>query len=293
MIECVSAMHLLIADRSRCSSLLPAFKQTTATYPLYGLHSNPPLQSPDDWWAKLIKIAFQSASTSPQELDRILPALVPKLIQRFGTDEAYELFPEVESSLAQLKNYRFSKNDKEVEGLRLGLATNSDSRILDALEAFGLEQYLDLSIPSSDSPLPPAAISLPIIARAVKELSDKSKRTGCSSRSGGATLSYIEGVEKPHPEFFKIASKRLFPDENDIDSRSIIYVGDQLQEDYLGSKAAGMSSLWLKRAGEGNRSQPEMEVESSLDLDEVGRNTIRSLKEILERVKKINEGESR
>lgn len=237
------------------------------------------------------------------DLEKSLPILTSRLIQRFGSKEAYELFPEVESSLEELKSISFETRSKsstsKIETLRLSLATNSDSRMLDVLKDFNLDRFLNLDIPNSSSALPPAAISLPTISRAIEEheakhkKSDQDQRSLCSSagEGGAATLSYFEGFEKPHPDFFKIASQRLFPELQNLDLQSVVYVGDQLKEDYLGAKQAGLRAFWLRRKGEDERSQPEIDVkglDENVDLEELENDTVESLTDVVDRIRKIN-----
>ena len=62
-----------------------------------------------------------------------------ELFHRFGTAEAYEVYPEVPGALAGLRE----------EGLRLGVISNWDHRLPGVLEAVGLARFLDAVVYSS------------------------------------------------------------------------------------------------------------------------------------------------
>ena len=62
--------------------------------------------------------------------------------------------------------------------------------------------------------------------------------------------SALEGLEKPHPEFFgRVASALRIPAEQTL------HVGDLVREDYLGATRAGMRALWLDRGRNGSESR--------------------------------------
>ena len=61
-------------------------------------------------------------------------------------------------------------------------------------------------------------------------------------------ISEEEGVLKPHPELFRIASERAGADPEEI-----LYVGDSLTSDVEGGLAAGWQVIWYAEAGESER----------------------------------------
>lgn len=67
---------------------------------------------------------------------------------------------------------------------------------------------------------------------------------GLSRHFDAVLCSAIEGVEKPHPEFFLKASAVL-----GVPPQRTLHVGDLVREDYQGARGAGMRALWLDRRG--------------------------------------------
>ncbi|KAE8213610.1 hypothetical protein CF327_g2895 [Tilletia walkeri] len=140
-----------------------AFKQTLIEHPRYGLNTG--LQDPSTWWTLLIERTFSLLSTP------IPPTLTTAILSRFASSKAYELFDDVLPALSALQKQG---------NVSVGLATNSDAAIVQALVQLGLESYMNLSLsPSSDmDPRPPP------------------------------TLSYTSPAEKPDPMFFLHACQR-------------------------------------------------------------------------------------
>ncbi|MBI3448353.1 MAG: HAD-IA family hydrolase [Acidobacteria bacterium] len=72
------------------------------------------------------------------------------------------------------------------------------------------------------------------------------ERLSLTPRFDALLCSAVEGMEKPHPEFFARLSREL-----GVPPPEILHIGDLVREDYLGARAAGMRALWLDRRGEG------------------------------------------
>ena len=53
------------------------------------------------------------------------------------------------------------------------------------------------------------------------------------------------GISKPHPDIYKAASTQL-----DCDPACCIFIGDNLENDVIGSINAGMHGIWLNRDGQ-------------------------------------------
>ncbi|KAE8226939.1 hypothetical protein CF319_g513 [Tilletia indica] len=178
-----------------------AFKQTLVEHPRYGLNTG--LQDPSTWWTLLIERTFSLLSTP------IPPTLTTSILLRFASSKAYELFDDVLPALSALQKQG---------NVSVGLATNSDAAIIQALVQLGLKSYMNLSLsPSSDMDQRPPP-----------------------------TLSYTSPAEKPDSAFFLHACQRA---KIQIPQQAL-YVGDQLHEDYWGAKDAGLRALWLRRPGE-------------------------------------------
>jgi putative hydrolase of the HAD superfamily len=73
-------------------------------------------------------------------------------------------------------------------------------------------------------------------------------------RFDAVLCSALEGLEKPHPEFFgRIAAALGIP------AAQTLHVGDLVREDYLGATRAGMKALWLDRRGNGSTPGDDVE----------------------------------
>lgn len=86
------------------------------------------------WWRRLLERMCELRGAPPPS--RFAAA---ELFHRFGTAEAYEVYPEVPGSLTKLRQ----------EGLRLGVISNWDHRLPGVLEAVGLARFFDAVVYSS------------------------------------------------------------------------------------------------------------------------------------------------
>ncbi|KAJ7178433.1 HAD hydrolase subfamily IA REG-2-like protein [Mycena crocata] len=76
-------------------------------------------------------------------------------------------------------------------------------------------------------------------------------------------LSESEGVEKPSPEIFLRALRRVNEKlERPITPSECVHVGDELERDYIGARNANMNALLLKRAGTQDQGLPDIEDQS-------------------------------
>ncbi|CAD6914676.1 unnamed protein product, partial [Tilletia laevis] len=187
----------------------------------------------------------------------------PALLTRFASNKAYDLFDDVHPALSALRE----------NGLALGLATNSDAAIVQALSQLGLERHMNLSL------LPPSPSLSPS--------GDESSRS-----PPPPTLSYTAPADKPDAAFFAYALARAqihTPQE-------VLYVGDQLHEDYWGAKDAGLRALWLRRRRPQDGSvmvsnQPVSRGANKVGRDERGAEQgeeVRTLIEVVEYISRVN-----
>lgn len=264
---------LQVQDEDIKNSFKSSFKQLAKQYPVYGLNTG--LQSPDDWWLRLIQQTMVGSGIQPKKVEDAMPTLGPALLNRFGTAEAYKLAEGVPDIFEELKGLKGPSNDD----LTLSLATNSDERILNACKDLGLGRLLDLDV-VYDSKRAPTNISEKNLGSSFP--SAQKARVPVS----GPTLSYDVGFEKPSKEFFHFAVQRIFPfDKNQKISltemcKQTIYVGDHFEEDYLGAKSAGLQAAWLRRQ------QPELTEEQMDQLPPNEKvNELSSMLDILNLVK--------
>ena len=79
-----------------------------------------------------------------------------------------------------------------------------------------------------------------------QQQADKAVAIGIDDRMAFVQTPDSAGVAKPEPEAFHMACERLgYP------PASVVYVGDHLQVDAIGSRDAGMPSVWLDRPRSG------------------------------------------
>ncbi|SNX83034.1 uncharacterized protein MEPE_01740 [Melanopsichium pennsylvanicum] len=238
-----------ISDEDVKSAFKHAFRTTSKEHPNYGLETD--IASPDEWWELVIRRTFspeRHSGISVEHYDTSIGDLSQRLVTRFGTSEAYDVFPDVVPTLSQLTQ----TNTSDGKPILLTLATNSDSRILSVLKSFGLDQYLELDVdtePDSDAPHRP-------------------KR--------GPTLSYFEKCAKPDKRFFHAAFQRaakttsfaasshlctsLSVETHPIGLANVLYVGDQLHEDFWGAIDAGVQAAWLQRPTNFESNQPYQQI---------------------------------
>lgn len=255
-----------VADNDVKSAFKQAFRKTSVEHPNYGLETD--VASPDEWWKLVIQRTFtprfHPSVTSEQYADNI-ESLSQQLVSRFGTSEAYHVFDDVIPTLEQLARTRCSDG----QPLRLALATNSDSRILSVLKSAGLDKFLELNV----NPQTPSSSS--------------------TSHYGGPTLSYFEKRAKPDARFFRAAIRRasfsLAPDvakAETLNPSNVLYVGDQLYEDFWGATDAGLQAAWLQRPTNAESNQPYQQVDNQRSTDEeqayVRARTISSLSDVVD-----------
>ena len=75
------------------------------------------------------------------------------------------------------------------------------------------------------------------------------------------------GVRKPHPALFELAAAKL-----GVGAPDIWFVGDSLECDVAGAKAAGMTSIWLSQNGAAPKIESGQRADATIcSLAEVGR----------------------
>lgn len=71
---------------------------------------------------------------------------------------------------------------------------------------------------------------------------DKLVRMGIHALFGTVLISGEVGLRKPDPEIFRAAARRL-----KVLPQECVFIGDNLEADYHGSRKAGMVSVWINR----------------------------------------------
>ncbi len=81
-----------------------------------------------EWWRTLVRTVFADCGSSAH-----FDAFFDDIFERFRNAECWQVYEEVSSTLAKLKQ----------RGLRLGIISNFDSRLADVLHACELNQFFD------------------------------------------------------------------------------------------------------------------------------------------------------
>lgn len=249
---------LIVSDQDVKLALKQAFRTTLAEHPNYGLETD--IASPNEWWRLVIQRTFTPKlhpRVSAEQYAGAIGSLSQRLVTRFGTCEAYHLFEDVVPTLKQLTQLRGENNGRP---LQLALATNSDSRILSVLKSFGLDRYLELD-----------------------------HKAFTSATASGPTLSYFEKCAKPDPRFFEAAIRRASSHDETLKAANVLYVGDQLYEDFWGAHDAGLQAAWLQRPTivESNQLYQQVTQHRNSEQEQmyVRERTISSLSHLLDFVK--------
>ncbi|PWN96945.1 HAD-like protein [Tilletiopsis washingtonensis] len=213
--------------------LAPAFKQAfkhlAAAHPSYA-----PL-GPDAWWTRLIVRTFAECAPSASS-SQVTGELAPRLLRRFASKEAYELFPETLEALQALRALPPARAPDVV------LASNGDARIVAALRqllaAHSAAHLLELRPGLRLSP------RLTWDLRASKPERAFFRRV--LARVGAASEEQAEGEGERWDEM----------------ARQTLVVGDMQAEDYDGARAAGTQVLLLDRNGTQRDVESDVRIES-------------------------------
>lgn len=249
---------LSVTDDDVKSAFKQAFRTTSQEHPNYGLETN--LSSPDEWWKVVVQRTFSPGlhtRVTSEQYNNSIGVLSQRLVERFGTREAYHLFKDVFPTLQKLTRLRNGQ-----DSVKVALATNSDSRILSVLKSFGLDEFMQLEVDSP--PCSPVTTSL-------------------AKGRPGPTLSYFEKCSKPDSRFYHAAIRRAST-TTELQPSNVLYVGDQLYQDFWGATDAGLQATWLQRNS--GRQKMGQERNSQEELAFVRERRISSLEDVVEIVKR-------
>jgi len=108
------------------SSFKIALKQLQADKPAYQ-------SGADAWWGEVIRRTAIGAGAEPSAVDRNLGQMVPRLLARFGSKEGYKLYDDTVPCLQRLQDLN----------IRIGLVSNTDTRMRSVFADLGILSYLD------------------------------------------------------------------------------------------------------------------------------------------------------
>ena len=162
--------------------------------------------------------------------------LIPSLLDRFASNQAYQLYNDVIPFFQTLRQFRKEHHrslvgrgcDEDVPLLQLGIITNSDDRVPSILSSLGLQVC-------------------PRRHGSSKEAEDVHWR---DFDFDWVIMSYDTGTEKPDRSIFDVA--RGMSNSKGDDNTLFLHVGNDLDEDYWGSHLAGWQSILLSREEKNN-----------------------------------------
>jgi 2-haloalkanoic acid dehalogenase type II len=129
-----------------------------------------------------------------------------------------------------------------LESLRVALRHAGDDEALaeDAFEAFFAARHEVELYPEVLDALRRLSAAYPLFA--LSNGNADIDRVGLGAWFRGALSAREFGVGKPDPRIFIEACRRL-----GCEAREVLHVGDDLELDVLGARAAGLQTLWLRR----------------------------------------------
>lgn len=152
-----------------------------------------------EWW---IKVMWETFARKHHPL----PArLTDELFDLFNTAKPYQM---EEDAIQFFKDYE--EKGLPYEQVRLGMITNSDPRMINVLDDFGIGRLFHPEL---------------------------------------KICSYDVDVEKPDPRIFEIAKERGIPKDTALEWRCV-HVGDDLKKDCKAASRAGWESIYLRRLPE-------------------------------------------
>lgn len=153
------------------------------------------------------------------------PRLVPDLLSRFSTSEAYELYPDVLGFFHFLSRLKSRELASPWTDIIIGIITNSDDRVPSILTSLGL-RVGSTRISTNSQPL--------------KQIYQKGDDINF------VVMSYDVGVEKPDHRIFDAAKALANATPTAETSQDVfMHVGDDLEKDSMGATNAGWKGLYL------------------------------------------------
>ncbi|KAI8093444.1 HAD-like domain-containing protein [Halteromyces radiatus] len=130
-----SKVGIQVSPESITQHFGKAYRKQLQKSPFYGIGQG---MTTEQWWKELVYATFLEAGVRQKDMDRHFPKLFKSLYTRFRTKEGYSIFPDVIGTLQELQN----------RGIRMGVISNSDERLLSVMESLQLEKYFDFILPS-------------------------------------------------------------------------------------------------------------------------------------------------
>ncbi|KAF2660557.1 hypothetical protein K491DRAFT_589214 [Lophiostoma macrostomum CBS 122681] len=260
----VSREHgiVLPTELSKISSTFgDAFKTESTEHPNYGKAFG---IETEKWWGNVITKTLTPFLTPSQTIP---PPLIAQIYHQFSSKHGYSFYSDVLPIFSLINSHSPSwKWDKTI----IGVITNSDNRVPSVLESLGL----------SVGPRRFGSVS--------QQRTTEQKKPDIDF----VVLSYDVESAKPDRKIFDAGVDMLRDvldaeaDDNDHNPKLSVkdfeklYVGDEIDKDYLGAERAGWNALYLKRK-EGKLLEPHgdgIEEMDELSKDENGNEVVKKIR---------------
>lgn len=171
-----------------------------------------------------------NGAPSPKELERSLNAAIGKIIEDWNTDDLFEQAPSSDIVRDMLASAGVGHSDDLVEGVTsLIFGTEADMPVVepDSLAALGALHERGIAM---------GCVTNTILTQA--GIDDVLQRLGLRRYFTSSVVSAEAGFRKPHPSLFRQALSEL-----GVQAYETVFVGDRLDADVAGAKAAGMLAV--------------------------------------------------
>jgi len=206
-----------------------AYKKWNASHPMYGKLTDPPM-TPTTWWTSVTTDTFLFAGVPASELDRVSPAFITELIERFWSRRGYSLHDDVASALSALSRCL---------PLSPAVASGSDPGVIKVLKDLGVLHERDGGIREAD---------IFTTWQVEKEKTSEEFWRRLLQRMNETLL--IDG-------------------EKTLEAQEVLVVGDELVADYLIPRSIGMKTLLLRRASQDHNEHARASYSDTADPEDL------------------------
>lgn len=220
-------LHIDVNIEDFNQSFKQAFQAQYSRSPNYGKATG---MKPETWWIDVVNDTFRPLVTGGERIPESLPS---SLFHHFSSEKGYELYPDTMPFFQQLKQWKQNLiPGLGVKNVVVGVVTNSDPRVTNVLQSFGLT-----------------------IGQSQKE--------SIQNDIDFVSTSYETGHEKPNPAAFakveQMARTTLglpqIRDQSSDDAVSDaikVHIGDHLHKDYWAAirSGRGWDAILLDRSAD-------------------------------------------
>lgn len=161
----------------------------------------------------------------------------------------------------EIQDQRPTHEAVRLEGFRRALVRlgRPDEALARHLAAYYVERRFAACRPYEDAVPALQALGCHYVLGVITNGNTYPERCGLAGVFRVCVYSQEEGVSKPDPRLFEIALERV-----GIEPAEALHVGDSLESDVAGARAAGLRAVWLNRDGAPNETsiQPDWEIQS-------------------------------